>query len=698
MTADVALAEPQTGPQTFADVEEILAAVLPGYEGRPGQQKLAATIEKSIAVEVAAREQATREDGSLDDTYRPTHLLAHAPCGIGKSLAYLIPAILSGHRVLVSVTTKALQSQLASKDIPFLEQHLPHPFSWAELRGRSNYLCLARANSVEDPSTLTSLDRVTEYVRTHPEFDGLRESLPFEIPDNEWWDMHADTDDCKAAGCSDEQPEQVEVGGELVDIYSCYAVKARRKAASADLVIANHALLCVDLAIGNAILGDLDVIVLDEEHDLESVAAESLGFRLAVRSFTKLAADVHNFAHAHAIGDDADLLDPSVEDLNIRATELFEAIDAIRFPPNESTRRLKAETFDEISFGLTALRSAIIEVRRVWRSTSFDLQGSKRLADRRNRISSTLRNAADNLTIVLDAEQTEWVRWIEIEKVKGSRRGGPPTRRVLKAAPVSIAQYLDAKLWSQVPTIGVSATLKVKGSFRFLAGRLGISQAITLTVDSPFDFRRQGTLYVPTHLPVPKGAGLPAFKAGAIEEIIELIKASRGRTMVLFTAAQDMKDAAAAIRHRDRIPYELLMQYEATNKVLSERFKAQTDSVLFGTRSFFTGVDFAGETLSSLIIVKLPFAVPTEPITEARSERLEAEGKSSFGDYSLPTMSLLIQQATGRLIRHTTDIGVVTCLDQRLADTGYGQQILKDLPPFPVTRSFEDVQRFFATH
>jgi ATP-dependent DNA helicase DinG len=286
---------------------------------------------------------------------------------------------------------------------------------------------------------------------------------------------------------------------------------------------------------------------------------------------------------------------------------------------------------------------------------------------------------------------------VETEKVR--QRGQDSTRIVLKACPVSVAEYLHNRLWSKVPTVLVSATLQIEGKFDFIASRLGITSGVTLVVESPFDFAQQGLMYVPRGLPVPKGADTAAFEAGATEEIVDLVKVSRGRALVLFTSVKHEQATAAAIRKRNRFgDYRLMVQGEASNKLLSEQFKTDISSVLFGLKSFMTGVDFQGETLSLLVVSKMPFPVPSEPITEARMERIVAEGGSSFGDYMLPVMSLVIQQAFGRAIRHTTDRAVVVCLDPRLADTGYGKKIQHDLPPFPVTRKFEDVEEFFQQH
>ena len=682
---------PEVLPATFAQAEAVLATTLPGYQPRAGQQLLASRIEDFITEQTDARREALNNDGD----YRPGTLLGQAPCGIGKSLGYLIPAILSHKRVVVSVTTKALQSQLVVKDVPFLEEHLPAYFSWAELRGRANYYCSNVADASKDPGSLESLPRIRAYAEQTPEWNGLRESLPFEVADREWTQIHAESEACRDCNCSKDP-----IGEE-----GCYATKARRHAAEVDLVIVNHALLGTELVLSEigipSMLDTVDLVICDEAHEFADSISNVIGFDLKPGTFSSLIDGVAAFAGG--VAEDAGNINADCADVQFAADDLFAAIaelevevfrgkaEPISRRPAGATLRLTDDLLVDTSAPFIALMDALGRLTTAWDSLDFSYSDHRERL-RKQRLDSQLRNTLNKLRRVVGSSQLDLVRWLEVEVWRSEKR------LVLKTSPVSVAEFLDAFLWSQLPTVLVSATLVVKSSFDYLKEQLGITRATTLAVDSPFDFSTQATLYVPQHLAIPQGQDTTAFEAGATEEIYELIKTSKGRALVLFTSKKRMLACAESIRSRRGFPYQLLVQGEAPVAALAAEFKADVSSVLFGLKSFMTGFDAPGDALSLLVIDKLPFPVPGEPITEAKCQRIEAKGGKSFPDYTMPFMSLIIQQAAGRLIRHTEDIGVVAILDRRITEKYYGKQILRDLPPFPLTKDFATVEQFFANH
>lgn len=649
-------------PVTFAQAEDRLATVLPGYESRPQQQALAARVEALLARTGPVR-----------------HLIGQAGCGTGKSLAYLIPAILSGRRVVVSVTTKALQSQLAGKDLPFLQKHLGVEFTWCVLKGRGNYLCSTKLSLAED-GEVPHLRRFVA-LTNEPAFDGTREALGFDVSDAEWRAVAADSEDCSDAGCKTSTAE---------DGLVCYAEKARARARECRIVVVNHALFCTDLSLkvrgGGGMLQDYQAVVFDEAHELEEVAAENLGLRVTEGSFLGLAAEVRGWLSRYTDQDDEAaerLANDLIPTLVSAATDLFKALPAGRV--RAATVAENEAAFGDLVVGLSAMA-------RTWGAVSSEHIPTavyKRAKTRRDRIGRRINNLNHALTSVVMDDWTEYCRWVEEER---GRNGEP--RKALRVALIDVAPYLREHLFSQVPCVLVSATLAVGGRFGYIAGRLGVDEFDGIDVGTPFDFTRQALLYVPTNLSSPASPTAARWEAESAEEILALISASRGRALVLFTSNRHLRSTVDQIRRR--IPYTVLVQGEAPVPVLAERFIAETDSVLFGTKSFMTGFDPQGETCSLVVVSKLPFPVPSEPLTEARRDQIRARGGNDFRDYTVPVTSLVLQQAFGRLIRHRGDRGVVAILDSRLETEGYGKQIQRDLPPAPLVGSFAAVEDFFA--
>jgi ATP-dependent DNA helicase DinG len=650
-----------TFPKTFSEAEAVLAANLPGYESRPHQQKLARSVEEAIA------------DGN--------HLLGQAGCGTGKSLGYLIPAILSGKQIVVTTATKALQDQLILKDLPFLQEHLGVPFTFAALKGRSNYACLARTQGGEATEISVLGDVLAQinadsYVPGQPLDDSVfyaqREDFNIEISDQDWRKMTATSDECPGK-------RDCPFGGQ------CYAERAKARAAQANVLVVNHALFCVDLILREKtegavnLLGDFDIVIADEAHELEEYATGAFSAKFHDGTFNFLAGDIRAFANR-----EGQL--PKVESALSTLAQINNHFwDSLPNPErNQQTRRLRMtevleheDAYVEVIDALNDLRVALFQVY----VPSEDIKASARKAVLVRRINSVVEKFID-LTITPDSEL---VRWISIETF--GRRNHE--RKVLNSAPVSVATILRRLLFERTTSILVSATLP----FDHIAERLGVDAYDSVDVGTPFDFTKQALLYVPDIAePTPKNR--EQWQRQAIEEIEALVTASDGRALLLFTSNADLNAAYRALAHK--LPYKVLKQGERPNRVLAAEFTADVHSVLFATRSFFTGVDFQGDTASLVVLSKLPFPVPSEPMVEARCEAIENSGGNSFGHYTIPEMTLPLQQGFGRLIRHRNDRGVVAILDPRLVSKSYGKQIVKALPDAPLVRDLDEVERFFA--
>jgi ATP-dependent DNA helicase DinG len=653
-----------TEMQTFADAEERLAATLDGYQSRPQQQALAAGVEAAIAT-----------GGTL---------IAEAGCGTGKSLAISIPAILSGRRAVISTATKALQDQVALKDLPFLAENLGVPFKHALLKGRSNYLCLAQMASEGD--SVTNIEAIRSQA-AEPGFSGEREDLDVEVSNRDWIDLTVSGEECPGA-------KSCPFGSE------CFAEKAKAKAQEANLVVVNHALLLTDLKVRlvtegyGSMLGSFDTLLVDEAHELEDYAVNVFSERISEAGLINLTGEARNFARKFQTGDESAT---DAGDAVLGAmTEAWGILETGRLRPatimeNEDAWANLAIALNSFAEAVAAIDLGMVPAELIEKAT-----GRKRV------ITSRAQRLAAVVVDLVTAGASDLVRWVEDEE---SRRG--KVNRVIKSAPIDVSGILGPALFGQgehadpdasQATVLVSATLAVDGRFDYVAGRLGIEDFESLNVGTPFDFDTQCRLYIPRSIPEPAKHTREAWAALATQETYELVTASSGRALLLFTSRKQMDDAYEALAPRltDALGVRCYKQGQEPNKALAAKFKAEVNSVLFATKSFFTGVDFPGECLSLVVIDKLPFPVPTEPMTEARQELIDSRGGNSFGEYIIPVMSLTLAQGFGRLIRTVTDTGVVAILDPRLLTKGYGSKIRRSLPPAPVVENLSEVESFFV--
>jgi ATP-dependent DNA helicase DinG len=609
-----------------------LAAALPGFESRAGQAALAEAVAEALTGE--------------------EHLLAEAGTGTGKSLGYLVPALLSGKRVVVATATKALQEQLLTKDVPAAAAALGREVRVAVLKGRQNYLCRKSLGGIDRLGGLfRTAEDASDYERLSPWIEstetGDRAELSFEPSASLWAELSVGADRCAGRRCP------------LVG--SCYAEAARERAGGAELVIANHALYFADLALrarndGAGVLPDHDAVIFDEAHRLEEAAAAWFGGRVSLARLRQLERDVERYCREQERRPPAGAL----AELDRAGGELIAAFD-----PGSGRRRLTVADVEELEERGSTLAAALGRL-------AAELQGAGEDADALARRALA---AAGDVEACLALDDPDQVSWAE--------------PGALAWAPVDVSQILREALWEQGPTaVLVSATLET----RFLRGRLGLDDVRELVLPSPFDFREQTLLYVPTHMPEPRADG---YYARLAEEVVALCNLSRGRALVLtcsYRALDELVD-----RVRSRLSYPVLVQGEAPRERLLEHFREDVDSVLFATATFWQGVDVQGESLSLLVVDKLPFSAPGDPLVEARCERIVREGGDWFSDYALPSAVLQLRQGFGRLIRGHGDEGVVAILDPRLRTRAYGRRFLEALPPAPLVAERAAVADFFGT-
>ena len=609
-----------------------LSAVLDGFESRAEQAELAAAVADALASGV--------------------HLLAEAGTGTGKSLAYLIPALASGERVVVATATKALQEQLLTKDVPLAARALGREVKVVVLKGRQNYLCRKAVDGfgLLGGALLAREQDAEAFERLRPWLDetetGDRAELTFEPPESLWSELAVGADRCLGRRCA--------------FVGMCFSEAARRRAREADLVIVNHALYFADLGIreqlDTSILPEHAAVVFDEAHRLEDTASDWLGGGVSRYGLARLERDVERACPEAGVPVPARQLD--------RVRRAGGALIGAVEPPS-GRRRLREVPLTK---GRT-LVDRLAELAQALAGTNDELDLLARRAA----------GAAADVQACLEGDELDRVVWSE--------------HGALRWAPVDVSRRLREALWEGGPTaILVSATMTTGGDFGFVRDRVGLRGAGELRVGSPFDYAEQAVLYVPRDLPDPRAHD--AISAVA-DEVAELCELSAGRALVLTSSYRSL--AAVADRLRGRLSVELLVQGEAPRERLLERFRDEVDSVLVATGTFWQGVDVPGESLSLLVIDKLPFQPPDDPLVEARCERIAAEGGDWFSDYSLPSAVLQLRQGFGRLIRSRSDRGVVCLLDPRVRTRAYGEAFLASLPPCPVVDSREAVRRFLAT-
>jgi len=621
----------------------LLSGVLEGYEERESQRTLSEAVDHTLRA------------GGL--------LLAEAGTGTGKTLAYLLPAAELGRRVVISTGTKNLQEQLLTKDIPILARALGRDLNVAVMKGRGNYLCLLRFRSFEQAGSFKRLDEIAlfrQVERWAPATEVGDRAEIADLPDSAefWREISAASENCIGQSCPDFDP--------------CFVTRMRQRALEADLVVVNHHLLCADLAVKDGSYGQVippyDTVILDEAHLLEDVATQYFGVQVSSHRLEELGRDVERELKAAKL--DAREVRAEVEGLKNRGDRLFRILAQGHgriLRPDWMTSRV-AEEAGALRMRFEGLRTALLAV-----------------PDRPEALSGLAARAMalrDELDFVLSAADDTHVYFVEA-------RG----RAVfLKATPIDVSERLQEHLFSRVKAaVLTSATLAVDGRFEYLRSRLGIEEADELILPSPFDYADQAVLYVPRRMPDPRA---PTFVERASQEVLRLLEVSQGRAFVLFTSYANMNAVAEQVA--GRLAFPILIQGEAPKHVLLETFRSTPGAVLFATASFWQGVDVVGEQLSCVIIDKLPFASPTDPVVSARIDRLRNRGGNPFGEYQVPVAVLMLKQGLGRLIRSGSDRGILAVLDSRLVEKGYGKRFLESLPPARMVHDISAVEQFLV--
>ena len=639
---------------------------LPGLTEREAQRRMAAAVAEALD--------------------RQVPLLVHAPTGVGKSLGYLVPIVAAGRRAIVATATKALQSQLVERDLPRLAEAFDTTFALA--MGRANYACLARIEALVAATRLAATrteEAALEVAGWALESaTGSRLDAPPGVRDDVWDLISTSGEDCPGQkGCPFHS--------------RCFAERAREEARDVDVVVTNHHLLLLELelrAMSDApgvMLPEVDVIVVDEAHRLADHAADLYGITVTASRMGRAGAAADAAAKAAGLH----------TDWSRRLRGRYQELSADLYPgpvlPGGRAQATLTAALTPLANDLQTMlatlkdlgdpddeATALLAARRRLRALSRDLE---RLAAMPSRPGGSgggpARPEGDGPPPAgREDPAADLAVWVE------EARGGA---RVIRSALVEPGPVLEQVLWSRVPaTVACSATLAVAGSLAVATRTLGVDDPATVVAASPFDFRRNALLYVPRAVPQPSSDG---FQAAAERELVSLVEASRGRALVLCTSWRAVESFAAALA---QLPYELLVQGDDVPARLAARFRDEVASVLVATRTFFEGFDVPGESLSLLVLDRLPFPRPDDPLLAERGRRVEARGASRFAEVWLPAAAVSLQQALGRLVRSETDRGVMAVLDRRLADSGYRSSLLSSLPPARLTRSLEDVRAFFA--
>lgn len=594
---------------------------------------------------------------------RREHLLVEAGTGTGKTLAYLVPSLLAGKRVVISTGTKNLQEQLFFKDVAFLQTLSPEPLRVCYMKGRSNYLCRQKLYDAEREPTLRGIEEIRDF-QVIRDWDsqteiGDRSELKVLSEDSTLWPKL----DARSERCSGQKCPQFE---------RCFITEMHRRAQQSDVVIANHHLFFADLAVRDAfgsLLPDYGAVIFDEAHEIEDVAGQYFGMSVSNLQVQYLARDIADVSRRKFFSNAE--LDRALVHLN-ESGERFFALFAgpegrEAFDGQEQFLQMNGEAFSELLFILDAVVARLELEKGV-------LDATLPLVRRARTFSQGLRFWLENAT-------AEFVYWVE-RRLRGT---------YLQAIPIDVAIPLQARLFDKgVPVVMTSATLTVAGTFDYTQSRLGIPHVRTLQIESQYDYRKQVLLYVPAGMPDPRDR---TFTSRASEIVIALLEASRGRAFVLFTSFAQMRQVYQQVR--TQVEYPMFLQGDAPKNMMLERFRDLHNGVLFGTSSFWQGVDVQGEQLSCVIIDRLPFAVPSDPVIAARSESVRRNGGDPFYEFQIPQAALALKQGFGRLIRSATDRGVLALLDNRITRRPYGRVFFESLPPYRFTDKLGDVKEFF---
>jgi ATP-dependent DNA helicase DinG len=621
--------------------------MISGFEHRPGQLEMANAVNHAFE--------------------NHHHAIVEAGTGTGKTLAYLLPAICSGRRVVISTATKSLQEQLYQKDVPFLQKHFAPNLKVAVMKGRSNFLCLSKMAALADQPMLKGMAEVDAF-RQIREWSKLTETgdraeLTFLPDDSELWSrIDARRDTCTGKKCP--------------KFEQCFLTAMQARAREADIIIVNHHLFFADLALKQddfgSILPEYSAVVFDEAHEMEDVISDYFGQQISNYRFEELTRDA----------DQAMRLTHNATPSLLRRTQRIREksrtfFDA--FPPRDGrfpfTHHEREAFLEQNREAYDALHNALKGMETEFAALTQKPEELVRVARRSFEI-------RQELAFLFESDERNFVYWFE-RRNKGV---------FLAATPIDVSQILREHLFEAFDTVILtSATLTVAGRFEFIRQRMGLDHANECSVPPEFDYQTQALLYLPQRMPDVRDV---SFGGKAADEIVTLLELSQGRAFCLFTSYAQMNDLFERVRNR--LDFPLLLQGTAPRSVLLERFKTTLNAVLFATASFWQGVDVPGDQLSCVIVDRLPFAVPSDPVVAARVRALQEEGRNPFSEFQVPEAVLSLKQGFGRLIRTKTDRGVLALLDTRIQRMPYGKIFLESLPRYRRTHDLGDVERFLG--
>lgn len=625
----------------------LLANCVEGFTYRPQQEAMAEAVLQAMT------------EGKV--------LISEAGTGTGKTFAYLIPALLASQKVIISTGTKNLQDQLFHRDLPRIKQALAIPVEVALLKGRANYLCTHRMEMTLLEGRLNSREMVDQLMQVQRWSGRTRSGDVAELSDipedaKIWPLVTSTTENCLGQECS---------------AYStCHLVEARRRAQEADLVVINHHLLCADFALKEGGFGELlpsaDCFIIDEAHQLPEVAGNFFGSGISGRQLLDLCRDIDTEYQREA-GDLKEIPEQSaVLSKGVRDLRLLFGLD------------LRRGAWKELSADSQIIRGLNLVSERLQGMTDLlaVIEGRGKGLDSCLARCKSIRLCLNQL-IAEDETQSGYIRWFET--YRQSFR--------LNRTPLDISGLFKEQMNSHPGSwIFTSATLAVGGNFNHFQRQLGLENAITACWDSPFDYQKQALWFVPKGMPQPRE---PHYNKAVLDTVVPVIEASQGRAFILFTSHRALREAAEALE--SLVEYPLLVQGSMPKGELLARFRNLGNAVLLGTASFWEGVDVRGEALSCVIIDKLPFASPGDPVLQARIDALRKQGGNPFMEFQVPQAAIALKQGAGRLIRDETDRGVLVICDPRLLKKGYGQVFLDSMPPMARTRDIRDVADFFQS-
>lgn len=605
--------------------------------------------------------------------------MIEAGTGVGKSLAYLIPAVRAaalGKKTVISTHTLNLQAQLLEKDIPLVQSLLKEvEVNAVAMKGRGNYLCRQDLDAAESDlfhSTDPLFRKLKRWVRKTDSGDVAE--LPFVY--SAWFEVAANQDTCRSKDCH------------YFD--RCFYYNMRREASAANLIVVNHALFLSDLMLRRAdpessILPDYDYVVIDEAHHLEEVATKVFGLEVNNGRIPRFADRVrrtkgldNNTARLTALDHLNEALFGTFQ--HDRQEFFFhDALGADGDAVSKDVAMRLCTTLDEVN------KELIEQAKETDPAVKERLQGLSRMATR----------IREELHTLIFQDEPDYIRWGDRSDFRGRGKSKSEVRTTLHYTPIEVGRLMDEMLWTKVESaVLTSATLSNSGGFSYLRSRLGVPEpAVERVIGSPFDFKQQAILYVPGHLPEPPKQAVPAYTDSLAKEIERIVTLSDGRAFLLFTSRRMLNDVYALLA--DRLPYPLFRQGDMPPARLLDAFRESGNGCLFGTQTFWEGVDVQGDALSCVVIDRLPFAVPDSPINKARTEAISAAGGDWFTEFSVPQAQIRLKQGFGRLIRTHTDRGIVCILDKRLMSKGYGKEFVRHLPPASRASVWSRVERFW---